>query len=346
MQLRLGGITLDTPFYLAPLSGYSDRAMRAVSRRYGAVLTFTPVMLDNAALHRKALSKSNFAISDDEHPIGAQLLGSDPGTMARAAKVLEARGHDLIDLNFACPAPKVLRRGRGGALLAQPSEAIAIYRAVRDAVTCPVVLKLRIAYEDPAADLDAFWHICEHAVADGINGLVVHGRSVQQRFRGKADWHILSQLKYRFGQTTIIGSGDIFTAETALERLRSTGIDAVAIACGAIGNPWIFNDIRCLLKGETATQPDMMEQGSVMLDHWRMVLEMYPPKKAVGYFRKFVARYCKRHPRRKAVQLELLGTSCPDEVTAAIKHWYFGYSEKGMCDDKRTDRAEQELPTL
>ena len=159
---------------------------------------------------------------------------------------------------------------------------------------------------------------------------------------------LLSEIskKVPFEQTTIIGSGDLFTAEGVVQRLGSTGIDGVVLARGAIGNPWIFNEIRCLLRGEVAAQPSIIEQGNVMLEHWRMVLEAYPAKKAVGYFRKFVVRYCRRHPRRKAVQLELLGSCNPDEFEAAIKQWYFGYSEKGMSDDKGTDRAEQELPTF
>lgn len=326
MLTKLGNIVLDAPFIQAPLSGYSDRAMRAVSRSCGAGLTFSPVMLDMAALHPKAVRKANFAIGDDEHPIGAQLLGNDPETMARAAMVLVGMGHDLIDINFACPAPKVLRRGRGGEFLTKPSEAVAVYRAVRDAVTCPVTLKLRIGYEDPPRDNEAFWHICEHAVADGINGLVVHGRGVLQRYRGRADWEVVTELKLRFPETMVVGSGDIFTAEIAVERLRTAGVDAVLMARGAIGNPWIFAETRALLAGERpGPGPDLAEQGAVMLDHVRMCLELYERQKVAPYFRKFAVRYCRRHPRRKAAQMALMGVTDAEELIGAIKHWFCEY---------------------
>ena len=347
MQIKFGRISLDAPFFQAALSGYSDRPMRTISRRYGAGLTFCPVMLDKAALHPKARRKANFAFSDDEHPIGAQLLGSDPQTMAQAAQVLEGMGFDLIDLNFACPAPKVLRRGRGGAFLTKPSEAIAVYRSVRDAVTCPVLVKLRISYDDPPRDREAFWHICESVVSDGIDGLIVHGRGVLQRFRGKADWEVLAELKRRFSGTTIIGSGDLFTAANAVDRLRSTGIDGVVIARGAIGNPWIFGEMRSLLDNNfDATPPDLAEQGEVMLDHWRMVLETYTPRKGIPYFRKFAVRYCRRHPRRKWAQAELLAADTADEVAAAIKHWYCDFTDKGDSHDSGSDRTQSKLSAL
>ncbi len=113
-MLKIGDITCDVPFFQASLSGYSDRAMRVIAKRYGAPLTLTGVMLDKLAVHPKAVKKMRFQPGIDEHPVGAQILGANPDTMAAAAAKFESIGYDLIDLNFACPAPKVLRRGRGG----------------------------------------------------------------------------------------------------------------------------------------------------------------------------------------------------------------------------------------
>ena len=125
-MLKLGNIILDKPFFQAALSGYSDRAMRTLARQFGCPLTFSGVMLDKSACHKPLFKKPNYIIKDFEHPIGGQILGTDPQMMAKAAKTLCDVGYDLIDLNFACPAPKVLRRGRGGALMDDPQKIIEI----------------------------------------------------------------------------------------------------------------------------------------------------------------------------------------------------------------------------
>lgn len=321
--LKLGDIVLDAPMYQAPLSGYTDRAMRSLARQHSAPMTFAGVMLDKITLHPKALRKPVFAVGENEHPIGGQLLGSNPEQMAQAAKALCGIGYDLIDLNFACPAPKVLRRGRGGALLQNAHQVIAIYRKVRETVRCPLLMKLRIAYDDDTAYRDAFWTIAEHAAADGIDALVVHGRTVLQRYRGKADWQILAELKRRLPGMTIVGSGDIFDAPTVVQRFRETGIDGVLVARGAIGNPWIFEEIRAAVKGDlTYTPPTLYEQGQVILEHWSRILQLYPPKKAIPYFRKFLANYCRRHPDRKKAQMSLMAARDPETLTLLIEQWY------------------------
>ena len=322
-MLKLGDISLDMPFFQAPLSGYSDYPMRRLAREYGAPLTFTGVMLDKIALHPKAVKKLKFNPGDDEHPVGAQLLGSDPETMARAAAGFESIGYDLIDLNFACPAPKVIRRRRGGYLLNMPDTIIQIYRRVREAVKCPVTMKLRIGMGHKGELRDNFWKVCEQASDEGIDALAIHGRTVNKKYRGTADWDIITEVKQRFPQTTVIGSGDLFDAETAVERYKSSGIDGVIIARGAIGNPWIFRDIRALIEGKpTLPEPSITEQGQVMLQHFEMVLQRQKMIKAVRYFRKFTVRYCRRHPQRKKVQMALMAAQNKDQVFAEIKKWY------------------------
>src|SRR4030043_810085 len=142
-MLKIGKIILDAPFFQAALAGYSDYAMRTVARDCGAPLTFAGAMLAKSVIHPKVFNSPSFKPGDDEHPIGAQLLGEDPEVMAKAAVVVRKAGFDLIDLNFACPAPKVIRRKRGGFLLNDPDKVMEIFNAVKDSVDCPVTMKLR-----------------------------------------------------------------------------------------------------------------------------------------------------------------------------------------------------------
>lgn len=322
-MLKFGPIQLDMPFIQAPLAGYTDHPMRILAKRFGCPLTFTGVMLDKIALHHKALKKMKFLPMDNEHPVGAQVLGDESEVMAQAAKKFIEVGYDLIDLNFACPAPKVLRRERGGHLMRKPQFIRETFLRTRELVDTPVFMKIRIGYDkSPAAEED-FWTICENAATDGVDMLAIHGRTVVQKYRGKSDWTRIAEAKKRFPNLTIFGSGDILSPETAVQRLGETGIDGIIVARGAIGNPWIFQEIRARWNGnENPTPPSLAEQGQVMLEHFELVSATRPERKAVPYFRKFTAGYCKRHPDRKKTLLALMACKTADAVIETIKTCY------------------------
>ena len=322
-MLRLGNFKLQIPVFQAALSGYSDRAMRVLAYEFGAPLTFGGLLLAKSVINPKMWRKTGLKLTDAEGPVAGQLLGSDPEIMAQAASVLEDRGFVMVDLNFACPAPKVLRRGRGGALLNQPRRILAIYQAVRRAVSCPVLMKLRIGLNGSPCDRDYFLDICTDVAAEGIDALVVHGRTVSQKYHGRADWQIIAEIKERFGETTVIGSGDLLSAETAVERLAASAADGVAIARGAIGNPWIFRDLRALLGGEPKPpEPDVAEQAEVILRHFEMILSDYDQRKAIGHFRKFCVGYCRRHPSGKQAKLDFMAAQSARQVQTAVRQWY------------------------
>ena len=316
-MLEIGNITLDIPFFQAPLSGYSDYAMRTIARDFGAPLVFAGVMLAKSVIHPKVFNNPSFKPGDDEHPIGAQLLGEDPEIMAKAASVVRKAGFDLIDLNFACPAPKVIRRKRGGFLINQPDKAIEIYKAVKESVDCPVTIKLRTSFDGES--YDNFWEISSAAAAEKVDALFVHPRSVCQKFAGLADWQFLSEVKKQFPSTIIFGSGDLFSADTINDNIKNTGVDGAVIARGAIGNPWIFSQLR---RGDDFLPPTLGQQSQVILKHFNLVCKLYEHEKAVRYFRKFAVAYCKLHPLRKKAQKTILLAKTTEEFFAAIQQWY------------------------
>lgn len=322
-MLKLGNIILDVPFLQAPLSGYSDRAMRKLAVSYGAPFVFAGMMLAKSAAHPKVLKHPAVIPGADEHPIGAQILGNNPDIMAKAAKGLVSIGYDLIDLNFACPAPKVLRQKRGGFLIKQPETALEIYQRVRDAVDCPVTVKLRTSFDNSPQCIDNFRQICLKLSQQNVDAITVHGRSVMQKFRKAADWKILAQLKQEIPNTTIIGSGDLFDADKIIELIKTTRIDGVAIARGAIGNPWIYSCLRAAFLNEPVpASPTLYQQGQLILKHFELVCQLHQPAKAVRYFRKFLVAYCKLHPHRKKAQQALLATENKKQLTCEIKKWY------------------------
>jgi len=307
----------------APLSGYSDYAMRRLALDFGAPLTFSGVMLAKSAAHPKVLKKPAFRPHDDEHPVGAQILGAEPVTMAKAARALQDVGYDIIDLNFACPAPKVLRRQRGGYLLNEPETIMRIYDRVREAVSCPVTIKLRIGFDSGRKSYDNFHTIVSGASERKVDALTIHGRTVVQKFTGDVDWNLLAQIKSRLPETTIIGSGDLFNPQTIAERLAVTKVDGVLIARGAVGNPWVYQGLNAVLKGEPAPpKPSLCEQAEVIRRHFDGVCRLYEPIAAIRYFRKFLIQYCRLHPKRKQAQKDLIAAKNKTQLITAIEQWY------------------------
>ncbi|OHB59023.1 MAG: hypothetical protein A2173_07355 [Planctomycetes bacterium RBG_13_44_8b] len=322
-MLSIGKIRLNNPVIQAALSGYSDRAMRVLARKFGCELTFSGVILDTSACYEPLLKKPNYIIKDDEHPIGAQILGTEPEKMAAAAKNLCRVGYDIIDLNFGCPVPKVTLKGRGGALLQQPWRIMEIFDRVREAVNCPVMIKLRSGVDNSEPSREDFWELCAKAAKQGIDGLIVHGRTVEQGFKKTADWQIIKELKEKFPKITIIGSGDLFEPADIVNKFRSSGADGVAIARGAIGRPWIFAQVRDVLEGKPEIfQPTIEQQGKIILEHFEMLKEIYDMRKCIGYFRKFLSQYSKSHTHTKKVRKELIIIQTEEELKQAIKKWY------------------------
>jgi nifR3 family TIM-barrel protein len=274
-------------------------------------------MLATGVIHPRVFRNPLFNPVDDEHPIGAQILGDDPETMAKAAKLLRSQGFDLIDLNFACPTPKVINRSRGGFLLNNPDKAIEIFNAVKNAVDCPVTMKLRTSFDNRSCD--NFWQICSRAVEAKVDALIIHPRAVSQRYTGRADWSFLSEVKKRFSYTTIICSGDLFSADVIINNIKTTGVDGASIARGAIGNPWIFTQLR---EGKNFIPPTLEEQAGIISKHFNLMCKLYGDENAVRHFRKFAVPYCRHHPQRKKVQESFYSAKTADDFLAAVRQWY------------------------
>ncbi len=248
--MKIGPIQLAYPFCQAGLAGYSDRAMRLVARRRGCPYAVTEALLDVILLSGGQGLKKSIDINDEDHPVAGQIIGSEPDTMSRAATILAGRGYDVIDLNFACPVKKIKNKARGGHMLQDVPRAVDILKAVRDAVPAgvPTTISLRRGFDDSEKSVDRFHELMETAVQLGYAAVRVHARTVEQKYQGRARWPFLRQIKQQYPTMPIFGSGDVFTAEDVIEMLQTTGVDAVWIARGAIGNPWIFQHARQLLE--------------------------------------------------------------------------------------------------
>ena len=341
--LAIGGVSLASPLVQAALSGYSDRAMRVLARRHGAAYAVGEVLLDQFVATAKQGRKTpaRLALAAEEHPVGAQLMGSDPDDFAPAARRLVAEGYDVIDINFGCPVKKVLGRCRGGFLLSQPATALEIVGRVRDAVPLhvPVTLKMRRGLDDSDESRANFWTIFDGAFARGAAAITVHGRSVVQRYVGPSNWDFLAEVKRHAGERTVIGSGDLFSAAACVRMLTQTGVDGVSVARGAIGNPWIFSQARALLEGyPLPPPPTVYEQREVLREHWTLAEELHGEFAASRSMRKFAIKYARCHPDHLAVRDAFVAVTSAADWQHVLDRFYSadGPGRDPACDIDET----------
>jgi nifR3 family TIM-barrel protein len=242
---------LAHPVALAPMEEHTNPPFRLLMKQHGASLVCTERIdsADVARRDRRALRL--LLVSSQERPCAGQISGADPATMAEAARVVEEQGFDLVDLNFECPIRRLINRGEGGALLADPPRIEAIVAAVVRAVNIPVTLKIRTG---PDADHETAPEIARRAEAVGAAAVDVHARSVVQAYAGGPDWSVIARVKQAV-QVPVLGSGGIREPADVVRFLKETGADAVAIGRGCLGNPWIFRQSRALLQGQPPPSP-------------------------------------------------------------------------------------------
>lgn len=324
-MLNIGPLKIAMPAVQAALSGFSDRPMRMVARRFGAEFATAEVMLDELVIregkHRLRLLK----IGSDDHPLGGQLLGSRPEQFGEAASDLVEAGYDLVDINLGCPVKKVLGRCSGGFLLSEPESALAIVKAVVQAVggRRPVTVKMRRGFDDSSESERNFFSILDGAFELGAAAITVHGRTVKQRYIGPSNWDFLARVKRHAGPATILGSGDLFTAQAVVQMMNETGVDGVTVARGAIGNPFIFRECRALLQESLELPPpSISEQREALELHLAESLKLYDDARVSASVRKFGISYADLHPMRDDVRQAFIDARRIDDVRAVLTSWY------------------------
>ncbi|MBN1553794.1 MAG: tRNA-dihydrouridine synthase [Phycisphaerae bacterium] len=321
---RIGPIEISSPAVLAPLAGYSDLVFRRLCRRMGCPYCTTEMMLDRCVSINGKQQVTLVATDRDDHPVAGQLVGNQPDVMAAGARQLCAKGFDVIDLNFACPVNKALRRRRGGYLMSDPILVVEIVQAVVEVGKendKPVTLKVRQRNKN-TDDEGNFFTIAQGAYEAGASAITVHARSVEQKYAGPADWDFLRRVKEHFADWVVIGSGDVLTPESALAMVRETGVDAAAVARGALGNPWFFRQVRDVQAGREPRQPTLAEQAEVMREHFDGAVELYGPRKAPSIMRKWGIRYARMHPHPKQVRMAFVAVKKTDDWRAVLDRYY------------------------
>lgn len=367
--MNIGPIRLSIPFCQAGLAGYSDRAMRLVARRRGCPYAVTEALLDVILLNGGEGLRRSIDIDDEDHPTAGQVIGSEPASMARAGLILQQAGYDVIDLNFACPVKKIKNKARGGHMLRDIERGKDILKAVRDAIPphTPTTVSLRRGFDDADESADAFYELVETAWANGYAAVRVHGRTVEQKYLGQARWAFLADLKRRYPDRTILGSGDVFTAEDAVRMLRETGVDVVWIARGAIGNPWIFRQAAALASDTIAdlpvdaqrsafnphseirypqsallAAPSIHEQRDALAEHFAIAMQIHGEQLAGRRMRKMGIKYSRFHPQAAEVKSDFINVRSLRDWTAVLDRWYATEGPGVWPDPKAADEVNED----
>ena len=317
--LRIGPITIDTPLVLAPMAGVTSHAFRLLCKQHGVGLVVTELLSSHAIHYKNAKTFGMFDWNDAERPVSVQLFGGDPAMMAEAARVVEAAGADIVDLNMGCWVPKVAKTGAGATLLKDICLAQSVVKAMVDAVKIPVTVKIRSGWDSTQTTGIEF---AQRAQDAGAAAIAVHARYASQGFTGHADWSIIRRVK-DVVTIPVIGNGDVETAEDAQRMIAETGCDAVMIGRAAMGNPWIFADVKHFLAtGEHLPPPTLDERIAASLFHLTtMAADPHVgEERAVKEMRGLITHYFKGFNGVSALRALLVKANSITEVTELLHH--------------------------
>jgi len=254
--MQIGPYTFPGRFFLAPLAGVSDRPFRAICRGMGASFAYTEMVSALGLVHGTLQTESYLDRDPEEEPFAVQIFASEPDALARGAEVAVRAGAGIIDVNMACPVKKVCGTGAGAALGREPGRVEAAVRAIRAAVPVPVTVKIRAGWDEGEVNCV---DVARAAEAGGAAAVALHGRTRAQMYAGRARWDLVRAVKEAVA-IPVLGSGDVWTADDALRMRAETGCDAVLVARGACGNPWIFRDLRAAERGEPRPPPPSRDE--------------------------------------------------------------------------------------
>lgn len=304
--MQIGNINLGSkPVLLAPLEDITDSTFRQICKKHGADMVFTEFVASEALIRnvQKTIDKMKFI--PEERPIGIQLFGNDVNTMAESAKIIAQFKPDTIDINFGCPVKKIALKGSGAALLKDIPLMINIAKAIVNAVDIPITVKTRLGWDQTNKPIV---EIVQRLQDVGVAAVTIHARTRSQMYSGVADWTLIGEIKNMQSiKIPIIGNGDINSAEVAKQMFDKYGVDAIMIGRAAIGNPWIFSQIKDYInKGITPSDVNLKTRIDTCLQHLKIAIDNKGETKAIIEMRRLYSGYFKNIYDFKKVRLKLL----------------------------------------
>lgn len=319
-MFKIGNVEIKNNVCLAPMAGVCNSAFRRIIKEMGVGLLYAEMVSDKAICYDNEKTKNMLYMTEEERPIAQQIFGSDKESFVKAAKIIEETMHpDIIDINMGCPVPKVAVRSQAGsALLKNPKKIYEIVKAVKEAVSIPVTVKIRSGWDKESINAVEVAKICEKA---GASAIAVHPRTRSQGYQGLADWSIIKQVKENVS-IPVIGNGDILTAMDAKKMMMDTGCDAVMVGRGVLGNPYLIKQIDTYLKtGVLLPNQTPVEKIKTCLKHFDYLLKIKPEKVAVLEMRTHGAWYLKGLPNGVSVKKKLYELKTKEEFINVMEEY-------------------------
>ena len=318
--MQIGSLKLENNVFLAPMAGITDRPFRTLCHEMGSGLVYSEMVSAKGIYYNNENTKQLLDIGEEEMPAALQLFGSEPEIMGAMGKKIEGINAGIIDINMGCPVPKVVKNGEGSALMKTPELAGRIIKALVEMQKKPVTIKIRKGFDDTCINAVEMAQIAEE---NGASAVAVHGRTREQYYSGKADWDIIKKVK-KAVSIPVIGNGDIFKPQDAADMLEYTGCDAVMIARGAQGNPWIFKrTIDYLENGILLDDPTPQEKVSMALRHARMLIDYKGEFVGVRQMRAHMAWYIKGVQGASVIRDKINHCESYEEMAELLEHVKF-----------------------
>ncbi|MCK9554982.1 tRNA dihydrouridine synthase DusB [bacterium] len=315
-MLKIGNITINSRLILAPLAGVSNLPFRLISRKHGCKFAFTEMISARAMYYKNRNTLKMLESNRDDKPLGVQILGDDPDILKDSLKILKIFPFDILDFNAACPVGKVSSKDKGAGLLKNPAKLIDQLSVVIENTDVPVTLKIRSGWDE--GNINAVY-IAAQAEKAGAKAIFLHGRTKVQGYAGKVDYSIIKEVK-KSVRIPVIASGDNVNPQMIKKMFDETGCDAVTIARGALGNPWIFEATeKYLEKGALPAPPPVTEIINTMKEHLNLLKNFYGEKKGAAVFRKFFAWYSKNFKKVKSLREKSLKANNVEDMLAVIE---------------------------
>ncbi|NNF58334.1 MAG: tRNA dihydrouridine synthase DusB [Rhodothermaceae bacterium] len=318
--MRIGDLDLGSrPLLLAPMEDVSDPPFRIICKRYGADLLYTEFISSGGLVHGAEGSVRKLEFYEEERPVGIQIFGGDEEQVREAAAIADAQEPDLIDINFGCPVKKVVCKDGGAGILRDLPKMERITASVIEQATRPVTVKTRLGWNDESIQIEQVARMLEDV---GIAALAVHARTRAQMYRGEARWTWLPKVKAALRDIPLIGNGDATAPEKVQAMFDETGVDAVMIGRGAIGNPWIFRDTKAFLEtGEVPAPPSWDERVAVVAEHLTLKCAWLGERKGVLEMRRMYGGYFKGHRGASQLRQRLMEFKDRDGVLEVLLNW-------------------------